>query len=360
MENNTPYKHRAENCRNCKTDLKISDRFCNYCGQKNNTKKLNLSDFFNEFASSFYAYDGKFNTSIKTLITKPSVLAKEYISGKRHKYANPFRLFLSLCIIFYLSTTILPPDNSEINDPEVAILEPKEKEGIYTFEYNSPTDTIQPNETGYTKKEFIKYHKDSIYSEEEMSLLEKNRFKSYISIFKNAAKKYPNSTTEAVLDSIGFEKTAFNTFVYNKANSFKTDNYFEEIGDFLYKNLALILFLCVPVIAFMFYVVCYSKKLNYTEHLVFTYSFYSFIILGLLLIIITECIELMLPEFVYDIIFFLIVIVIFPIYLYKSIKNFYNYTRKTTFIKLIALHILFVPLAFIIVICIILFGLLLF
>ncbi len=345
----TPLKHRTTRCLNCKTDLKITDRFCNYCGQKNNTKKLSLKDFFNEFVSNFYAYDGRFNTSIKTLITKPGIVAKEYIAGKRYKYANPFRLFLSLSIIFYLSTIIDIRNTNTDDTPEIKI-----------NKNDSEKDSIFDTNNEFYVAKTIEYHKDSIYSEKQLDSVKSDfNIDAQLSTFKNAAKKYPNFSSEEVLDSIGYEKTRTNLFIYNKVQHFKTDNYFKEIGDFLFQNLALILFLCVPVIAFLFFVVWYSKKLNYTEHLVFTYSFCSFILIGLIMLNIFEIFFYSLNILI-NIIGLILTLIIFPIYLYKSVKSFYDYSRLDTIIKLAALHILFVPLAIIIISLIVLFGLLLF
>jgi hypothetical protein len=42
--------------------------------------------------------------------TKPGVLAREFNQGKRHTYANPFRLFLSVSIILFISLNLTEDD----------------------------------------------------------------------------------------------------------------------------------------------------------------------------------------------------------------------------------------------------------
>ncbi len=110
-------QYRGDKCLNCNTPLDISERYCHYCGQLNSTKKLTLKDFFDEFLSNFYAYDSKIRNSIVCLFTQPGMLAKRFISGQRTYFANPFRLFLSISLILFLSMAFLSQfeENEEIS-----------------------------------------------------------------------------------------------------------------------------------------------------------------------------------------------------------------------------------------------------
>ena len=96
-------KYRGTQCLNCETSLDISEKFCHACGQLNSTKKLTIRDFIEEFFANFYAYDSRLRNSIISIFTKPGVLAREFNEGKRHTYANPFRLFLSVSIILFIT-----------------------------------------------------------------------------------------------------------------------------------------------------------------------------------------------------------------------------------------------------------------
>ncbi|UGS23249.1 DUF3667 domain-containing protein [Flavobacterium channae] len=115
-------KYRGSECLNCGTALDISEKFCHHCGQLNSTKKLTISDFIEEFFANFYAYDSRLRNSIISIFTKPGVLAKEFNEGKRHTYANPFRLFLSVSLLLFISFNLTEGDsdsNTKITEKDL-------------------------------------------------------------------------------------------------------------------------------------------------------------------------------------------------------------------------------------------------
>ena len=109
-------KYRGTQCINCETPLDISEKYCHHCGQLNSTKKLEIKDFIEEFFSNFYAYDSRLRNSIISLFSKPGILARRFNEGKRHTYANPFRLFLSVSIILFITYNLTEGNNNAIED----------------------------------------------------------------------------------------------------------------------------------------------------------------------------------------------------------------------------------------------------
>ncbi|MEH6406477.1 MAG: DUF3667 domain-containing protein, partial [Leeuwenhoekiella sp.] len=95
-------RYRGVVCLNCDQPLDLSDRYCPYCGQINTTKKLSFKDFFEEFFGSIFSYDSKFRRTISALILHPGKITREYISGKRTMYSNPFRFYFTVSIIFFI------------------------------------------------------------------------------------------------------------------------------------------------------------------------------------------------------------------------------------------------------------------
>ncbi len=100
-------KYRSTECLNCHHPLDISDEFCPNCGQLNSTKKLAFNDFFNEFFAGIFAYDSRFYRTLGVLLFKPGKISKDYIEGKRVRYANPYRFYLSASIFFSLFGVLL-------------------------------------------------------------------------------------------------------------------------------------------------------------------------------------------------------------------------------------------------------------
>jgi hypothetical protein len=105
------------NCLNCNTPLESTQKFCGNCGQKANTNRLTLGHFFHEFFHAFTHTDKGIFHLLFGLLTRPGLVALDYIEGKRKKYFNPFTFFLIMMGIFVLSNRISNPVSQEIHVP---------------------------------------------------------------------------------------------------------------------------------------------------------------------------------------------------------------------------------------------------
>ena len=328
-------KYRGIKCLNCETSLDISEKYCHHCGQLNSTKKLTVKDFIEEFFANFYAYDSKLRNSIISLFTKPGVAAKEFCEGKRQHYANPFRLFLSISIILFILVGIKNKNTEESftnqNSNAAVLKELKEEINLGVI----AIDTV-------SKKVF---HRDSIYKANEIpkSANDFEVFNLTLTSFRNFHYKNPNLSPDEALDKLGYEKSKLNRYWFEKSKSLKSNEVFKEISEYILEKLPFLIFLSIPSIAIIFWITFYSKKINYTDHLVLCYNFYSFFFIILLLF---EILDYFLPTFE-DFLSYIFFFIIFPFYLYKSLRNFYQNSRWKTIIKFILLNLLFMPIAII-------------
>ena len=101
-----PIKYRGTECLNCGHQLELSDRYCPYCSQANTTKHLSVKDFFEEFFAEIVNLDTRLFLTLKTMIRWPGQISLDFIAGKRKTYANPFRLLLSVAIIYFLMVSM--------------------------------------------------------------------------------------------------------------------------------------------------------------------------------------------------------------------------------------------------------------
>ncbi len=88
-----------EACRNCGTITQ--GNFCQQCGQATHLHVPSAREFLHEFVAHYVALEGKLWHSLKLLIFKPGLLTREYIEGRRVRYVEPLRLYLSFSIIFF-------------------------------------------------------------------------------------------------------------------------------------------------------------------------------------------------------------------------------------------------------------------
>lgn len=90
------------NCKNCKIELSVNDKFCNNCGAKVIKERITIKSLFSHLLISL-GWDSNFFITLRFLLSKPQIIIKEYISGTRKKYTNPFTFFaISLAISLFV------------------------------------------------------------------------------------------------------------------------------------------------------------------------------------------------------------------------------------------------------------------
>lgn len=349
-------QYRGYECLNCETPLDVSEKYCHHCGQFNSTKRLTISDFIEEFLSNFYAYDSRLRNSIISIFSKPGILAKEYNAGKRQKYANPFRLFLSVALVLFITFGIkdkLTKKETPSNITAQTIDQELLDEGL--SQINDSIPNIDKNKIKNKINSFQNLRKDSIYTKAE---LEKNSLGVFYTVnsFRNFSIKYPEKTEQEALKELGFKDSSFNRFLYNKSKLFKTSNVQDELALYFYQKLPFLIFLSLPIITIIFWLAYYSKKINYTEHLIFCYTFFTFIFICMILFNSVALIS----ETISDILIGFSFFIVFPIYFYKSLRNFYEEKRWKTVLKFILLNPLFGLFLFISMLIMISLGIILF
>lgn len=90
-------------CANCNGT--VDTNFCPTCGQKNGLHRITIGHVVHEGIHSITHADKGFLLLAKELITRPGLVAKEYIAGKRKRYFNPLSfLVISSAVFAYFGT----------------------------------------------------------------------------------------------------------------------------------------------------------------------------------------------------------------------------------------------------------------
>lgn len=358
-------------CLNCGHPFTGSEKFCSYCGQKNSLKKLSLGDFVNNLFSGFFSYDSRFWTTFIPLLTKPGQVSKQYIEGKRARFVNPFQLYLNVSIIFFLilgisnrsNKSIIPFDDVVTATQDLDSLKntnPQQIDSIVNsvreeIEKKSPNDSTSTEvianigdvfklaqteniDSLITDKPY-QYHiqKDTLG---RISLI--NRFDD----FQHFITDSPNLTKEEALDSLGYEKTFWNTFYYQQiANAnlnmeqMKIDGGKQYVNK-LFSYLSISLFVFLPIFTFFLMLLYFRRKYTYMEHLVFVFNTQTvFFLLLLIFYVLNFMVDMKNTAWVF--------IVVFLIYLYKALRNFYKQSRIKTIVKYFIANAFYMFLAFI-------------
>jgi hypothetical protein len=247
-----------------------------------------------EFFAGLVSYDSRFRKSISALACSPGKLSQEYVLGKRIKYVNPFRFFISTAIIFFLIVSWINRD--ELKDYKT-ISEDSSSELSENFDYEFDFEEETP---GSKIQEFIQNQPNSTYSEAI-----------------EATKVEDNLTNRLKFDFLlGYSRLKENP---------------KSFLNFLLPKLPFFLFFFIPLFTLFNTIFYIRRKIPYTHHLIFNYNQQSVFLILLFLIILIDFIAVW------------IWLLIYIFYLYKSMRKFYGQGRiKTIFKEIILINCYFV------------------
>jgi hypothetical protein len=89
----------ASTCPNCTAT--VAGNFCHECGQETALHPPSTREFVHEFIGHYVALEGKLWKSLALLLFRPGRLTLEYIRGRRVRYVQPLRLYLTFSLIFF-------------------------------------------------------------------------------------------------------------------------------------------------------------------------------------------------------------------------------------------------------------------
>jgi hypothetical protein len=333
-------QYRGNKCLNCEQPLDISDVYCPYCSQLNSHKKLSIKDFFLEFLSSILVYDSRLRNTLKDLLFRPGVITRNYAKGQRLKYANPFRFFLSVSIIYFLVNGLLDVINPGVDDNNAVNFNSKlaDRSFVDSLSQNIAATTSNAINLADSIKKMQSPKELKYISDKELDTM--SLMKSYterFSLYNDFYEKYKIKNAEVALDSLHHRNNSFNRWIYSK--NITVDKIKENPSAFIkyvISKIPFFLFFFTPFFAFFFWLVYSKKKYTYMEHMIFIFHIFSFIFLAMLLFI--------LPDFIIGTKFFVGCLFVFigPIYFYKALRNFYGQGRVITLIKFVFLNTVFV------------------
>lgn len=96
----------ATTCLNCESAL--TGYFCSACGQRIVPPNPTIHELAGEALSEFSGWDGKVAETARLLITKPGSLTCEYLAGRRARFIQPLRLYLTFSVLFFLLAASTP------------------------------------------------------------------------------------------------------------------------------------------------------------------------------------------------------------------------------------------------------------
>ncbi len=322
-------QRKEQNCLNC--NAVVNGRYCSICGQENIESKESVSHLIKHFFEDITHFDGKFFSSLKYVITKPGYLATEYAAGRRMSYLNPVRFYIFTSFIFFLiifTFFVSTGDVMKVNDSPT-ILTKKDSLKLFAALENDGNDSLEIVNIMKT------YGIDSLQKLKKKSNENNGFFTPY---------SYKNRQEFDSLDKIKkIDRNFLSRILIEK--QFKLQEKFIKDPtaakeDLKEKGLHLIpqvLLLSLPFFALLLKILyARQKRFYYVSHIIFTIHFYIFVYIAIIgIIVIREVGKVPHLGFLNTVRSFLWII--FPLYLYKAVRYFYEQGRGKTILKLIIL-----------------------
>jgi len=266
-------------CLNCGTGLK--GPFCYYCGQPDRNFMRFFPALLRDLMEDLLDLDSRFIRTIKPLLFKPGCLTRDYMNGRRFRYAPPMRLYIFSSIAFFLLAAFLSSDAIKIKDIE-------NNDGIIHFSTNSTDAELE--ELGEvistlpldTQKQI---ESAQIIAEEPDEEANKTLFEAGDISFNDepwnretnpvAINWLPDWINDRINDEIEGSP--------QKAEQINDNP--NLIVDKIFDILPATMFILLPVVALIFKFWYLFAKRYYVEHLIFSLHNHSFIFVSLIVLL---------------------------------------------------------------------------
>ncbi len=335
------------NCLNCGYPFTRDEKFCPECGQDNKGSKITFINFTAEMFRGFFSWDAKFWRTLIPLLIRPGQVSANYISGKRNRYSNPFRFYLSVSILFFLLVS-LNETYKKIDKLQGYVQEDEEQVNLLELDFETPQKNQNKDSITQQIIHRIKVQKglvkDSLTTRQNTDTLGliSNRIRTknaessfsneYVQYFLQYNKLYPEHNTSKALSILGVEKNFSNNFWYSRAVVInKIAKSKEERDKFIQQMVSLgsiALFILLPLFTLSLKIIYIRRAFTYIEHLIFVFHIQTVFFLLLSLFFLIDIFSST------DIADTAIVFVgLFGIYLFLAMKKFYNQSFFRTLVK---------------------------
>ncbi|MFG6686087.1 DUF3667 domain-containing protein [Mariniflexile sp. HNIBRBA6329] len=266
-----------ETCLNC--NYSVKGRFCPNCGQENTETRQSFYRIFSHFFKDFTHYDSALWRTIYSLLFKPAALSKAYMSGKRLYYLNPIRLYIFISFITFFIISVFP------NETEVIKTNTNQKS---TKQTSIPSiDSLHIDARGIDGLTKIGVISQESNDTIKKLLKETNKInsKGIINLgFENINELDSLQKSGAKNIEVNSVKNYFLKKWLTVEEEHTGEEIFTKFSESFSYNFPKVLFIYMPIFAFILWLFNNKKKYYYFDHTIFTLHYFSFLIIMLLVL----------------------------------------------------------------------------
>ncbi len=323
-------------CPNCEAPLRDGAEFCSNCGQRSTDGKRPVINILQDFVSDQLDLDGRLWRSLRAL-PSPGRLTIEYFLGHRKSHLNPFKLFFIVALVSFAMLKVAQQDSFRVNGMDWSdfVWFTNKQEAFKLMdslafvlpEKFSDTEQVGlPDSILNIIKAELSLVKDSVDLNANLRLgFERD------SSFMVSVRDFNTMATHDLVEAYAADDTFIQKMVMRQ--KIKTIKDPSAYLDFIVNNLAWMLACFIPIIAIVLKLLFIRRKRFYVEHLVFSLHLHTvFLILISLFVIVAVRTD---PVLIIG------GILLFSIYLYYSMRNFYQQSTWKTLAKYLILHLVY-------------------
>jgi len=337
----------TENCLNCGEVLR--GQHCSHCGQRAKVRVLSLGTLLRDLFGDLTNFDSRIWRTLKPLAFSPGTLTVEFLRGRRTHYSPPFRMYLILSLAFFLLASVSatnPGDaldfdlNSDGNGGANVTLGPAGD--------NPPTPQGAPStaapaldpERQRLIEQIVKYvpAKDQERARRELSKDIGAMSPADIAPLQRLADDPCGPDSINIDLGASVEGKALEDKARAACRKIAADG--KGFGRAVYENVPKMMFIFLPLIAMVMFVLYLGSGRYYVEHLLFFVHFHSFFFLAGMTILLLENLASWFVgttaeqgfDFAQGILGVAIMIYV-PYYLYRAMRRVYAQGRAVTLVK---------------------------
>lgn len=126
----------ASHCHNC--GAAVDYHYCALCGQQTRLHVASAGEFVHEFIGHYVALEGRLWQTLRFLMTRPGFLTAEYVAGRRVRYVEPLRIYLTMSLLFFAVLKLAGPPvanlGSSTEAPQPALVQATPGKGAMSAE----------------------------------------------------------------------------------------------------------------------------------------------------------------------------------------------------------------------------------
>ncbi|HVN42485.1 MAG TPA: DUF4286 family protein [Steroidobacteraceae bacterium] len=285
----------TENCLNCGEVL--TGQHCSHCGQHAAARVLSLGGLLRDLIDDLVNFDSRLWRTLRPLAFKPGELTLQYLRGRRMHYTPPIRMYLIVSVAFFVLASVGADPGSAIHfDPTAD--EPSVRIGPDVEKSRDAQDTQATAAKTPPPAAKLDAGRQRLLEAVISKMPEKDRARARAELAGDLGRMKPAdvATMQRVVDDPCGEKSLhidngallkkYEPSLRGACRKIVADN--KGFGRAVYENIPKMMFIFLPLMSAMMYVLYLGSGRYYVEHLLFFVHFHAFFFFSGLLVVCLE------------------------------------------------------------------------